>query len=273
MTLFFMQRGGLMQIQRILQLEYQQPSAGFLHCGSSHSHWELCYCVSGTVHAVVEGYDLALSPGQMVLCAPEQFHMLYAQDGQAPSFLTAIFDGEGIQAQPLLCRVLCLEALSPALACLVQEHQSPDGFSQQMSFHVLSLIMLALCRAAGSAPAAPVPARPQRGENDIIRRAQQHICNHIRKKLSVTLVAKRIDVSPSYMTALFHKHLAISPGEYIRRAKLEESKRLIQEGAMNFTEIAAALEYSTVHHFSRQFKEHFGMTPTEYAKRIGAKGA
>ena len=33
-------------------------------------------------------------------------------------------------------------------------------------------------------------------------------------------------------------------------------------------EIAAALQYSTVHHFSRQFKEKFGITPTEYARSV-----
>ena len=37
---------------------------------------------------------------------------------------------------------------------------------------------------------------------------------------------------------------------------------------MNFTEISEALQYSTVHHFSRQFKEKFGITPTEYAKSV-----
>ena len=30
----------------------------------------------------------------------------------------------------------------------------------------------------------------------------------------------------------------------------------------------AALQYSTVHHFSRQFKDKFGITPTEYAKSV-----
>ena len=73
---------------------------------------------------------------------------------------------------------------------------------------------------------------------------------------------------PSYLTALFHKNLQISPGEYIRRIKLQESKQMIRENDLNFTEIAAQLHYSTVHHFSRQFKEKFGITPTEYAKSV-----
>jgi AraC-like DNA-binding protein len=77
-----------------------------------------------------------------------------------------------------------------------------------------------------------------------------------------------VDVSPSYMTALFHKNLQISPGEYIRRIKIQESKQMIREGNMNFTEIAEALHYSTVHHFSRQFKDKVGFTPTEYAKSV-----
>ena len=72
----------------------------------------------------------------------------------------------------------------------------------------------------------------------------------------------------AYLTVLFQKNLQISPGEYIRRIKLQESKQMIREGNLNFTEIAAALQYSTVHHFSRQFKEQFGITPTEYARSV-----
>jgi AraC-like DNA-binding protein len=81
-------------------------------------------------------------------------------------------------------------------------------------------------------------------------------------------VAEQAQVSPSYLTALFHRHLQISPGEYIRRMKLQKSKQLIREGNMNFTEIAKALEYSTIYHFSRQFKQMFGVTPSEYAKSV-----
>ena len=43
---------------------------------------------------------------------------------------------------------------------------------------------------------------------------------------------------------------------------------MIREDSMTFTQIAAELQYSTVHHFSRQFKEKFGITPTEYAKSV-----
>ena len=105
-------------------------------------------------------------------------------------------------------------------------------------------------------------------ENEIIRRAQQYISTHVREKLSVPIVAKNTRVSASYLTALFQKHLQISPGEYIRRIKLQESRQMIREGEMNLSQIASALQYSTIHHFSRQFKEKFGISPSEYAKSV-----
>ena len=112
------------------------------------------------------------------------------------------------------------------------------------------------------------PAQPLKGEAAIITRAQRVIATYAHEKVSVPLVAQRAQISPSYLTALFQKRLGISPGEYIRRVKLQVSKELIRDTQMNLTEIAAALAYSTVHHFSRQFREKFGISPSEYAKTV-----
>lgn len=261
-----------MKIRRMISFEYQQPEAGFLLGGGVNSHWALTYGISGELHAVVEGYDLTVKAGELVLHPPERFSMLYAREGQSCAYLAASFEADAGELWPLAGKVLPSGELAPLFALMVAEAQRPDN-DPALCDHLLSAAVLMLCRQAAGLPIPQSAVRPQQGENAIIRRAQQYISAHLREKLSVTLVAKRIDVSPSYMTALFHKHLGISPGEYIRRAKLQESKLLIQEGILNFTEIAAALEYSTVHHFSRQFKEHFGITPTQYAKGVGIKGA
>jgi AraC-like DNA-binding protein len=151
---------------------------------------------------------------------------------------------------------------------MLREQERMDAYSQDMILSYLSALVLTILRHADAPEAKLKASNSVHSENEIIRRAQQYISGHIREKLSVPLVARMVDVSPSYLTALFHKNLQISPGEYIRRIKLQESKQMIREGNLNFTEIAAALQYSTVHHFSRQFKEKFGITPTEYAKSV-----
>ena len=143
-----------------------------------------------------------------------------------------------------------------------------DEYSTDIMIAQLSLLLL-YCLQQNAAPkTGPRRSNSLHSENQIIGKAQQYIYTHIREKLSVPIVAQRVGVSPSYLTALFHQNLQISPGEYIRRIKLQESKQMIRENSMNFTEIAAALQYSTVHHFSRQFKEKFGITPSEYARSV-----
>jgi len=105
-------------------------------------------------------------------------------------------------------------------------------------------------------------------ENSIINAALTYISANARKKLSVPLVAKNSNVSVSRLTKLFQERLSITPGEYIRRVKLEESKALIKAGEGNVSQIAELLQYSTVQHFSRQFKAKFGVSPSEFAKSV-----
>ena len=45
---------------------------------------------------------------------------------------------------------------------------------------------------------------------------------------------------------------------------------MIREKQYNFTEIAQRLGYSSVHYFSRHFKQVAGMTPSEYAASVKA---
>ena len=132
-----------------------------------------------------------------------------------------------------------------------------------MQITLLQTLLLMLLREEETRQETKRTAQCLNSENQVIRQAQQYIADHVAEKLTVPRVAQSIHVSASYLTALFQRHLQISPGEYIRRIKLQKSKQMIRQGDMNFTEIAKALEYSTIYHFSRQFKQMFGMTPSE----------
>ena len=259
-----------LRVDALYTFFYHEKEQGFLFPGESHPMLELTYVDQGSLHSVADGQDLLLKQGDMVIYGPNQWHMQYADVDVAPRYVTLTFDLRDEAIQPLVNRKFTASRQVVALLRqMLREHEQLDQFSNDMIIAQLNMVLLELMREA----AAPSNAKLQtsnaiHSENEIIRKAQQYISSHIREKLSVPLVARQVDVSPSYLTALFHKNLQISPGEYIRRIKLQESKQMIRENDLNFTEIAAALQYSTVHHFSRQFKEKFGITPTEYAKSV-----
>ena len=259
-----------LKIANIYTFFYQEKEQGFLFSGESHPMPELTYVDQGTLHSVADGQDLLLEQGDMVLYGPNQWHMQYADIGVAPRFVTISFDVEGGNLSCLLNRkIRTPQKAVPLLQLMLREQERMDPYSDDMMISLLGQLLVTLLRESNAPTADKLQASNSvHSENEIIRRAQQYVSTHIREKLSVPLVARMVDVSPSYLTALFHKNLQISPGEYIRRIKLQESKQMIREGNLNFTEIAAALQYSTVHHFSRQFKEKFGITPSEYAKSV-----
>ena len=248
---------------------YHEKEKGFFFPGEAHPMLELTYVDQGSLHSVADGRDLLLTQGDLVIYGPNQWHMQYADIEVAPHYVTISFDLEGSDLSGLIDRKFRIpQKAASILQQLLYELEHMDEYTSDTIVSLLNLLLLTLLRHADAPEGKLKTSNAVHSENEIIRRAQQYISAHIREKLSVPLVARMVDVSPSYLTALFHKNLQISPGEYIRRIKLQESKLMIREDNLNFTEIAAALQYSTVHHFSRQFKEKFGITPTEYARSV-----
>lgn len=258
------------QISSIYTFFYQEKEKGFTFPGETHEPLELTYVDKGALHSVADGRDILLEQGDLVLYGPNQWHMQYADVDMSPSYITITFDLAGDYPRELINRKFNIpQSAVTVLQQMLRELDRMDTFSADMVICLLQMLLLELLREQITPAGTRLrTTNAVNSENEIIRRAQQFISEHVREKLTVPLVARHVDVSSSYLTALFRKNLQISPGEYIRRIKLQESKQMIREDNLNFTEIAAALQYSTVHHFSRQFKDKFGITPTEYAKSV-----
>lgn len=252
-----------MQVDRIHDCTVTVWERGCFFSGELSAGGTLLCVRRGAVHCVVQGQSLLLEQGDMTVCGPGQWYMAYGDMDEEPEVLRITFSMEGDWPARLFgIRFPAWGQGEELLQRICREMVSPDSCSDDMILSLMTQLMLSLLRLDR-------PGAVSVGENAIILKAQQYISDHRREQLTVPIAARCTDVSASYLTALFRKNLGISPGEYIRRVKLEESRQMIREGKLNFTEIAAALEYSTVHHFSRQFKEKFGMTPTEYAKSVG----
>ena len=51
---------------------------------------------------------------------------------------------------------------------------------------------------------------------------------------------------------------------YVRRVRLERAGRKLRMGAVDITEVALAAGYDTHAAFSKAFKQHFGLSPSEF---------
>lgn len=257
------------EIGGIYTLFYQEKEKGFFFKGEEHDLFELVYVDKGALHNVVNGTDTVLRQGEMMVYGQGLWHMQHAELDAEVSFITVSFELLRGELDPLINRRIGLDSdAAELLHRMLSERDKNDRYSGDLIVCLLQMLLLTVLRNGDKAESRLKTPASLQNENSIINAALTYISANARKKLSVPLVAKNSNVSVSRLTKLFQERLSITPGEYIRRVKLEESKALIKAGEGNVSQIAELLQYSTVQHFSRQFKAKFGVSPSEFAKSV-----
>lgn len=75
-------------------------------------------------------------------------------------------------------------------------------------------------------------------------------------------------------TTLFDKLKQLTgqtPARYVLQLKMERARQMLLQGDMTIKQIAYSLGFNDPHYFSIRFKDLFGMTPKEYAKKENTK--
>lgn len=82
---------------------------------------------------------------------------------------------------------------------------------------------------------------------------------------SVARMAREACVTERTLERLFRKELGLSPTEYSRILRLDGARKVLTNEAFNKFVTEAALEYGFQHfgRFSKNFRQHFGLLPSE----------
>ncbi len=120
--------------------------------------------------------------------------------------------------------------------------------------------------SAGSASMMSVPEQEQLAEdnNRSIQQALAFIATaYSQKGLKLQDVADSVHLSPNYLSYLFKKMVGLSLWDYVTKLRMEEGKRLLLRTDLRRYEIAEAVGYESPEHFSKIFKKHYGISPSE----------
>ena len=258
-----------LQITRIYTCFYQESARDFYFRGERHTPYELTYVDKGELHNLVNGTDVVLDQGDLLIVNRGDWHMQYADE--QVSFLTVTFD----LTRDLLDRIAGKPLSLPSgardpLKRFLSERTSDQGFSYDYMESLLKIILIELLRADSAVQPVRTAALPStaRAENQIVDQALQIISQRSHQPPSLKELAASIHVSVPYLCRLFDTHVGIPPGQYITKIRLEECKVLLRQGELSMNAIAARMGFSSAQHFSRQFKHYCGLTPTEYTRSL-----
>jgi AraC-like DNA-binding protein len=101
----------------------------------------------------------------------------------------------------------------------------------------------------------------QRGHVQRISKAVEHIHQNVDKPVSVGQLAEMVHMSRTSFYESFRDVMHLSPLQYAKSVKLDRAQSLIRAGS-NATEAGYQVGYSSPAQFSREYKRHFGYSPS-----------
>jgi AraC family transcriptional regulator len=93
---------------------------------------------------------------------------------------------------------------------------------------------------------------------------------HLAEPLSLETLAGVAGFSPYHFHRIFSGLLGETPGDALNRLRLERAANLLLKSPQSVTAIALACGFSSSAAFARSFRQHFGVTASEYRARGGA---
>lgn len=104
-----------------------------------------------------------------------------------------------------------------------------------------------------------------------ISNARIYMLNHVDKKISIEDLARKYNYSVSRFCVLYKQFFSSTPTEDLLKARIEKALTILKYNSTSITETAELCGFSSIHYFSRRFKEIMGISPTHYLSQRSKK--
>jgi AraC-like DNA-binding protein len=161
--------------------------------------------------------------------------------------------------------IIRLGLLPELLQCFEYCHtlaQRPSAQSQAM-LSTLGLHMLSILQAANH-----LQRNFCRPIDEKIQKAQLTIARRYHETIQVEELAQELKVGYSYFRQVFKARTGLSPKQYQLQVRLHKAQDLLANTSRSVSEIAEILGFNTAFHLSTQFKNHVGLAPFTWRKRL-----
>lgn len=281
------------EIESVVTLHYFEHAKNYVFGGERHNFWELVYVDKGRLEVIAENNGYELQQGQMIFHQPNEFHNLYGNGEVAPNVVIFTFVCNSpamsffkhkiayatARQRDLMAQIIKEAQMAfsnplgdPYTVELERSKHVPFGTEQMISLQ-LEMLLLDMIRNE-----MPLDQRPKtsssikhRSDCDLVLRIQQYMEEHLCDSLSFSDICQFSAQSATNLKTIFKSVTGKGVMEYYRDLKIVQAKIMLREGTGNITQIADKLGYSSVHYFSRHFKQETGMTPREYTLSVQAK--
>lgn len=104
------------------------------------------------------------------------------------------------------------------------------------------------------------------GHTRVIRQAVAYIRSHFLQPISVDFLIQQSGLSRSAFHRRFMEEVGLSPGQLVTSLRIEQAKNLLSVTHTPVGEVGALCGYPDHVYFSRIFRQHTGMSPSDFRR-------
>ena len=98
------------------------------------------------------------------------------------------------------------------------------------------------------------------------QKATQYIQHHYARAMTLSELTSHVGMSASSLNRCFHRYVADSPLQYLKKIRLNAAKEQLMHGGQAVQNVALDVGYESGSQFSREFKRYFGYNPQAVKK-------
>jgi transcriptional regulator GlxA family with amidase domain len=147
------------------------------------------------------------------------------------------------------------------LALVEHEH------GHAVAMEVAKMLVLFLRRSGNQAQFSSALARQQK-EPPRLRELSAFVLEHLDEPLSVQRLAASVGMSVRTLSRFCREQLNESPAELVRRLRIDEARRLLEETSLPLKAITARTGLGDTSTLWRVFTQRLGVTPAAYRERF-----
>lgn len=106
------------------------------------------------------------------------------------------------------------------------------------------------------------------------KKPSRHLANAIKcmnddycENLSLNLVAKKVFISPYYLSHLFRDEMDTTFKDYLTRIRIDKAKEFLSDG-FTVEQVVEKIGFNDTNYFIKVFKKYVGITPSKYKKLV-----
>ena len=272
------------KIANIHYFEFTNKYHTFKDC---HEFCELVYVDNGEIYIDSDGYTGELSQNQIIIHKALEKHSLTCLDDVAPNVIIIGFECKSdilkdYSSTPVTLTKECVRLLTdvvkegrnvfmppydiPNLRDMKKRKDYPFGADQMIRLK-LETFFIEMIRSYEPNPIGNEIADLDTKTADI----HKYIRDNFKEKINLDELCFLYNTNKTSVCKNFKSAYGDTVINFINKLKVKEAKKMLREDKYTLTQIANALNISSVHYLSRMFKNYVGVSPLEYIKTIKSK--